>query len=75
MFQYPWNDNEMYLFKANVAYALRQYYAQWNISHSFTSEDVVTTPWTPRISFYLMVKNPETLNELIPKDVVVAAIR
>uniref|UniRef100_A0A671WQS0 Angiotensin-converting enzyme n=2 Tax=Sparus aurata TaxID=8175 RepID=A0A671WQS0_SPAAU len=72
---YPWNDNEMYLFKANVAYALRQYYAQWNISHSFTSEDVVTTPWTPRISFYLMVKNPETLNELIPKDVVVAAIR
>lgn len=24
--QYTWNDNEMYLFKSSMAYALRQYY-------------------------------------------------
>lgn len=38
MFQYPWNPNELYLFKANVAYALRQYYQlQKNESLVFTS--------------------------------------
>lgn len=26
VFQYSWNDNELYLFRANIAYALRQYY-------------------------------------------------
>lgn len=75
MFQYPWNENEMYLFKANIAYALRQYYAQRNITRSFTSDNIITTVWTPRISFYFMVRSTENPDEFIPKDVVVAAIR
>lgn len=38
MFQYPWNPSELYLFKANIAYALRQYYSlQKNESLDFTS--------------------------------------
>lgn len=30
LFQYIWNANEMYLFKANMAYAMRQYYLEVN---------------------------------------------
>uniref|UniRef100_A0A674DM83 Angiotensin-converting enzyme n=1 Tax=Salmo trutta TaxID=8032 RepID=A0A674DM83_SALTR len=30
LFQYIWNGNEMYLFKANMAYAMRQYYLEVN---------------------------------------------
>jgi hypothetical protein len=30
LFQYVWNANEMYLFKANMAYAMRQYYLEVN---------------------------------------------
>uniref|UniRef100_A0A7N8Y3K2 Angiotensin-converting enzyme n=1 Tax=Mastacembelus armatus TaxID=205130 RepID=A0A7N8Y3K2_9TELE len=33
---YSWNANELYLFKANIAYALRQYYSQKNESLLFT---------------------------------------
>lgn len=36
MFQYPWNDNEMFLFKANIAFALRQYYSEMNQTLPFT---------------------------------------
>lgn len=36
VFQYTWNDNELYLFKANIAYALRQYYQQQNETLPFT---------------------------------------
>lgn len=35
-FQYTWNANEMYLFKANVAYALRQLYSERNENLPFT---------------------------------------
>lgn len=36
IFQYPWDDSEMYLFRATIAYALRQYYSQQNKAMSFT---------------------------------------
>lgn len=36
IFQYPWNDSELYLFRATVAYALRQYYSQQNKVLNFT---------------------------------------
>uniref|UniRef100_A0A7N6BLD0 Angiotensin-converting enzyme n=1 Tax=Anabas testudineus TaxID=64144 RepID=A0A7N6BLD0_ANATE len=68
---YPWNDNEMYLFKASVAYALRQYYSLKNETLLFTS----VSSDTPRISFYMVVTNPSTPSIYIPKDDVEAAIR
>lgn len=37
VFQYSWNANELYLFRANIAYALRQYYSQKNQTLDFTS--------------------------------------
>ncbi|XP_041838146.1 angiotensin-converting enzyme 2 isoform X2 [Melanotaenia boesemani] len=72
---YSWNDNELYLFKASIAYALRQYYSQQNQTLHFTSENVLTYKITPRISFYIVVTNPETPSIYIPKSVVEEAIR
>nr|XP_046247820.1 angiotensin-converting enzyme 2 isoform X2 [Scatophagus argus] len=73
---YTWNDNELYLFKANIAYALRQYYYQNNGTVPlFTSKDVLTSPVTERISFSFVVTNPTTPSINIPKEDVEAAIR
>ncbi|XP_060924594.1 angiotensin-converting enzyme 2 [Limanda limanda] len=71
---YSWNDNELYLFETNIAYALRQYYAQKNETLPFTSEDVHISNETERISFYIMVTKPNT-TVYIPKTDLEAAIR
>ncbi|XP_028999570.1 angiotensin-converting enzyme 2 [Betta splendens] len=72
---YMWNANELYLFKANIAYALRQYYNQKNQSLLFTAENVLTYKETFRISFYLAVTNPADPLTYIPKPDLEAAIR
>lgn len=51
MFQYSWNANELYLFKANIAYALRQYYSQKNQTLLFTS---VSTAKLKIWSYYML---------------------
>ncbi|XP_038557367.1 angiotensin-converting enzyme 2 [Micropterus salmoides] len=72
---YSWNANELFLFKANIAYALRQYYSQKNEILLFTPENVLTYKETPRISFYIVVTNPANPSVYIPKHDVEAAIR
>uniref|UniRef100_A0A8C5DBA4 Angiotensin-converting enzyme n=1 Tax=Gouania willdenowi TaxID=441366 RepID=A0A8C5DBA4_GOUWI len=72
---YMWNDNELYLFKASIAYAMRQYYSQRNETLIFTASDVLTYNETPRISFYLLVTKPGNPSVFIPKREVEAAIR
>uniref|UniRef100_A0A8C6NK03 Angiotensin-converting enzyme n=1 Tax=Nothobranchius furzeri TaxID=105023 RepID=A0A8C6NK03_NOTFU len=72
---YSWNSNEMYLFKASVAYAMRQYYSQKNQTLLFTAENVLTYNETPRISFYILVTNPATPSIFIPRADVEEAIR
>ncbi|XP_030582139.1 angiotensin-converting enzyme 2 [Archocentrus centrarchus] len=72
---YPWNANELYLFRANIAFALRQYYSQKNETLLFTANDVITYKETPRVSFYIVAKNPITPTEFIPKSDLKAAIR
>uniref|UniRef100_A0A8C9WWT5 Angiotensin-converting enzyme n=1 Tax=Sander lucioperca TaxID=283035 RepID=A0A8C9WWT5_SANLU len=72
---YSWDANQLYLFKANIAYALRQYYSQKNKTLQFTSEDVLVYNETPRISFYIVITNPANPTVYIPKDDVEAAIR
>uniref|UniRef100_A0A8C7K066 Angiotensin-converting enzyme n=1 Tax=Oncorhynchus kisutch TaxID=8019 RepID=A0A8C7K066_ONCKI len=62
---YKWNANEMYLFKANMAYAMRQYYL----------ENIHTYKETARISFYFVVTDPANSAVVIPKAEVEAAIR
>ncbi|XP_077374818.1 angiotensin-converting enzyme 2 isoform X2 [Festucalex cinctus] len=72
---YSWNSNEQYLFKASVAYALRQYYNQQNNTLPFTAENVITYKQTPRISFYIVVTNPKNPSVYVPKEDLKAAIR
>ncbi|XP_042264192.1 angiotensin-converting enzyme 2 [Thunnus maccoyii] len=72
---YSWNNNELYLFKTNIAYALRQYYSQENETLPFTSENIFAYKETPRVSFYIVVTNPNSPTAYIPKEDVEAAIR
>ncbi|XP_037339303.2 angiotensin-converting enzyme 2 [Pungitius pungitius] len=72
---YSWNANEMYLFKANMAYALRQYYSQKNQTLDFTTENIHVYKVTPRISFYMAVTDPASNSTYIPKADVEAAVR
>ncbi|XP_028257888.1 angiotensin-converting enzyme 2 isoform X2 [Parambassis ranga] len=72
---YSWNANELYLFKANIAYALRQYYSQKKETLPFTSENILVYNETPRISFYIVVTNPKAPSTYIPKVDVEAAVR
>ncbi|KAJ8378725.1 hypothetical protein AAFF_G00237030 [Aldrovandia affinis] len=71
---YPWNDNELYLFKAVMAYAMRQYYAEKGTQVNFVTENIHTYNMKPRVSFYFVVTNPTT-QATIPKAEVEAAIR
>ncbi|KAM9860403.1 angiotensin-converting enzyme 2 [Aulostomus maculatus] len=72
---YSWNANELYLFKANIAYALRQYYSLKNETLDFTSQNILTYKETQRISFYIVVTNPKKPYEYIPKEDLELAIR
>uniref|UniRef100_A0A8K9X162 Angiotensin-converting enzyme n=1 Tax=Oncorhynchus mykiss TaxID=8022 RepID=A0A8K9X162_ONCMY len=73
---YMWNANEMYLFKANMAYAMRQYYLEVNKTAAlFTTENIHTYKETARISFYFVVTDPANSAVVIPKAEVEAAIR
>lgn len=72
---YPWTDNEMYLFKTSIAFALRHYYSQRNQTLNFTSANVLTYDETQRISFYIVVTNPTLTTDYIPMADLEAAIR
>ncbi|XP_060767555.1 angiotensin-converting enzyme 2 isoform X1 [Neoarius graeffei] len=72
---YQWNDNEMYLFKASMAFAMRQYYLEtMGEVVNFMSENIYTYKETPRVSFYFVVTDPTNATRVIPKAEVEAAI-
>ncbi|XP_024150631.1 angiotensin-converting enzyme 2 [Oryzias melastigma] len=72
---YSWNDNELYLFRANIAYALRQYYGLQKQVIDFNTENVIAFDETPRISFYIAVTDPRNPSAYIPKADLEASIR
>ncbi|XP_014895313.1 angiotensin-converting enzyme 2 [Poecilia latipinna] len=72
---YSWNANEMYLFKASIAYALRQYYSQKDQNLPFTAENILTYEETPRISFYMVATHPGNPSTYIHKSDMEAAVR
>ncbi|XP_061081845.1 angiotensin-converting enzyme 2 [Conger conger] len=73
---YPWNDNEHYLFKSTMAYAMSQYYLQEKqMQVNFIAENIYTYKLTERVSFYFIVTNPKNSTAIIPKKEVEAAIR
>ncbi|XP_062845892.1 angiotensin-converting enzyme 2 [Trichomycterus rosablanca] len=73
---YTWNDNEMYLFKSSMAFAMRQYYLEKKGEVvDFKAENIYTYKETQRISFYFVVTDPIDTAKIIPKEVVEAAIK
>ncbi|XDV51495.1 hypothetical protein PO909_020360 [Leuciscus waleckii] len=72
---YPWNTNEMYLFKSTMGFAMRQYYLEAKkIEKNFMPENIHTYNETARISFYFVVMDPTIPDTVIPKAEVEAAI-
>ncbi|XP_008972428.3 angiotensin-converting enzyme 2 [Pan paniscus] len=73
---YEWNDNEMYLFRSSVAYAMRQYFLKVkNQMILFGEEDVRVANLKPRISFNFFVTAPKNVSDIIPRTEVEKAIR
>ncbi|MBZ3882607.1 Angiotensin-converting enzyme 2 [Sciurus carolinensis] len=73
---YEWNDNEMYLFRSSIAYAMRQYFSEIkNQTIPFGEEDVRVSDWKPRISFNFFVTAPQNVSDIIPRSEVEDAIR
>ncbi|KAM5128502.1 angiotensin-converting enzyme 2 isoform 1-T1 [Callospermophilus lateralis] len=73
---YQWNDNEMYLFRASVAYAMRMYFSEIkNQTIPFGEEDVRVSDLKPRISFNFFVTAPQNVSDIIPRTDVEKAIR
>ncbi|XP_068956740.1 angiotensin-converting enzyme 2 isoform X1 [Petaurus breviceps papuanus] len=71
---YDWNDNEMYLFRASIAFAMRQYFLQEkNQTILFSDENVMVFDLTPRVSFYFVVTTQNM--SLVPREEVEEAIR
>ncbi|XP_055125219.1 angiotensin-converting enzyme 2 isoform X4 [Symphalangus syndactylus] len=73
---YEWNDNEMYLFRSSVAYAMREYFLKLkNQMILFGEEDVRVANLKPRISFNFFVTAPKNVSDIIPRTEVEKAIR
>nr|QJF77791.1 angiotensin-converting enzyme 2 [Eptesicus brasiliensis] len=73
---YEWNDNEMYLFRSSVAYAMREYFSKVkNQTIPFRAEDVWVNDVKPRVSFKFFVTSPTNMSDIIPRSEVEDAIR
>uniref|UniRef100_A0A4X2M679 Angiotensin-converting enzyme n=1 Tax=Vombatus ursinus TaxID=29139 RepID=A0A4X2M679_VOMUR len=72
---YDWNENEMYLFQAVIAFAMRQYFFQKKKETiPFRDENVKVFDLKPRISFYFFVTAPPNGSH-VPREDVEEAIR
>uniref|UniRef100_A0A673UPR4 Angiotensin-converting enzyme n=1 Tax=Suricata suricatta TaxID=37032 RepID=A0A673UPR4_SURSU len=73
---YEWNDNEMYLFRSSIAYAMREYFnKEKKQTIPFVEDNVWVTNLKPRISFNFFVTSYKNVSDIIPRSEVEAAIR
>ncbi|XP_004415448.1 PREDICTED: angiotensin-converting enzyme 2 [Odobenus rosmarus divergens] len=73
---YEWNDNEMYLFRSSIAYAMREYFSEVkNQMIPFVEDNVRVNNLKPRISFTFFVTSPGNTSRIIPRADVEEAIR
>ncbi|XP_028617961.1 angiotensin-converting enzyme 2 [Grammomys surdaster] len=73
---YEWTNNEMYLFRSSVAYAMREYFSNVkNQTVLFGEEDVWVSDLSPRVSFNFFVTSPKNASDVIPRSEVEDAIR
>lgn len=73
---YNWTNNEMFLFRSSVAYAMREYFSTVKKQTvPFLEEDVRVRDLKPRVSFYFFVTSPQNVSDVIPRSEVEDAIR
>ncbi|XP_009887332.1 PREDICTED: angiotensin-converting enzyme 2 isoform X2 [Charadrius vociferus] len=73
---YEWDESELFLFKASIAYAMRKYFAEVKKQEvNFQIEDIHVINQTQRVSFYLTVSMPGNVSGIVPKADVEDAIR
>uniref|UniRef100_A0A667XUN0 Collectrin, amino acid transport regulator n=1 Tax=Myripristis murdjan TaxID=586833 RepID=A0A667XUN0_9TELE len=68
---YEWNENEMFLFRATLAFAMRRYFNR----EDFNVSSILVCDETPRVSFWFVVVSPQNASQLIDKADVENAIR
>ncbi|XP_029356631.1 collectrin [Echeneis naucrates] len=67
---YAWNENELFLFRATLAFAMRNHMEQ-----DFEVSNIVVCDETVRVSFWFVVTSPQNSSTLIGKTNVEEAVR
>ncbi|XP_049579949.1 collectrin [Syngnathus scovelli] len=68
---YVWDQNEMFLFRATLAYTMRNHFD----GQDFQVANIVVCDETPRVSFWFVVTWPNDTTRLVDGDEVELAIR